>query len=285
MIETVDAPGGGGPRRLMVGREVLLRVGEGRARRRPNARGRERDRHRRPRPRSRSRRLVHVRAGEIVGIAGVDGNGQSELIDAITGLRPVAAAGSYVDGQGRDAQERRTSSTPVSGTSPRIASAGVSCSSSALPRTSPCTTTTTRPSRASAGSSRGGSSPRRASLLQEFDVRGGGPQTRASALSGGNQQKVILAREVLARPARADRSAADARARRRRDRVRPPPSGRGARRREGGAARLARARGGLARRPDPRVYEGRIVAEFPPTVTQEDLGVAMTGAGRDEVAA
>src|SRR5207245_7487937 len=37
-------------------------------------------------------------------------------------------------------------------------------------------------------------------LLQEFDVRGGGPQTRASALSGGNQQKVVIAREVSRNP-------------------------------------------------------------------------------------
>src|SRR5207253_2778988 len=33
-------------------------------------------------------------------------------------------------------------------------------------------------------------------LIREFDVRGGGPQTHATALSGGNQQKVILAREI-----------------------------------------------------------------------------------------
>ena len=33
-------------------------------------------------------------------------------------------------------------------------------------------------------------------LIREFDVRGGGPQTKAKALSGGNQQKVILAREI-----------------------------------------------------------------------------------------
>src|SRR4029450_9740829 len=37
-------------------------------------------------------------------------------------------------------------------------------------------------------------------LLKEFDVRGGGPQTLASALSGGNQQKVVVAREVARNP-------------------------------------------------------------------------------------
>jgi general nucleoside transport system ATP-binding protein len=33
-------------------------------------------------------------------------------------------------------------------------------------------------------------------LIREFDVRGGGPHTRAGALSGGNQQKVVVAREI-----------------------------------------------------------------------------------------
>ena len=81
--------------RLMVGREVLLRVEkppstpgepllevEDLARRRTTAASR---------PCAASR--FEVRAGEIVGIAGVDGNGQTELIDAITGLRqPTRAA-------------------------------------------------------------------------------------------------------------------------------------------------------------------------------------------------
>ena len=39
-----------------------------------------------------------------------------------------------------------------------------------------------------------------AKLIREFDVRGGGPQTRAGGLSGGNQQKVILAREIDRNP-------------------------------------------------------------------------------------
>jgi ABC-type uncharacterized transport system ATPase subunit len=37
-------------------------------------------------------------------------------------------------------------------------------------------------------------------LIEEFDVRGGGPTTRASALSGGNQQKVVAAREISRDP-------------------------------------------------------------------------------------
>ena len=40
-----------------------------------------------------------VRGGEIVGIAGIDGNGQTELIDAITGLRPAQTGGRSSDGE------------------------------------------------------------------------------------------------------------------------------------------------------------------------------------------
>ena len=89
-----------------------------------------------------------VRAGEIVGIAGVDGNGQTELIDAITGLRQSAAAAR--SGRGRRAHARDARgrcSTPASVTSPRTGSAEGSCSSSRSPRTSPSTTTRSRRTR------------------------------------------------------------------------------------------------------------------------------------------
>ena len=84
------------------------------------------------------------------------------------------------------------------------------------------------------------------------------PRRRRRALSGGNQQKVVLAREIDRDPTRPDRRAADARPRRRRDRVRPPAADRRARRGPRRAARLARARGDLlALRPDPRHVRGR----------------------------
>ena len=45
-----------------------------------------------------------------------------------------------------------------------------------------------------------GSSSARGTLIREFDVRGGGPLTRAGGLSGGNQQKVVVAREIARDP-------------------------------------------------------------------------------------
>ena len=93
-----------------------------------------------------------VRAGEIVGIAGVDGNGQTELIEAITGLRrsesgTIAVAGA--DGATR--ARRARCSTPASVTSPRTGRGAASCSSSPSPRTSGCTTTRRRRTRSGAG--------------------------------------------------------------------------------------------------------------------------------------
>ena len=78
-----------------------------------------------------------------------------------------------------------------------------------------------------------------------------GPATgacRPSAFSGGNQQKIVLARELDREPGSAPGRPAHARRRHRRDRVHPSAAGGAARRRQGGAARVGRAR----RDPRPR---------------------------------
>ena len=80
----------------------------------------------------RQRRPFEVRAGEIVGIAGVEGNGQSELAEALTGLRTPT--------RGRCSRRQATSTgaspraprTPGSGSSPRTASDAAWCSTSTI---------------------------------------------------------------------------------------------------------------------------------------------------------
>ena len=100
-------------------------------------------------------------------------------------------------------------------------------------RTCSCASTGAPASRRWAGCRRARWPSARSGLLKDYDVRGGDSETRAASLSGGNQQKVRDRARAVGRPAGADRRAADPRAGRGRDRVRPPPAGGGARRRAG----------------------------------------------------
>jgi simple sugar transport system ATP-binding protein len=122
-------------------------------------------------------------------------------------------------------------------------------------------------------------------LLEEFDVRGGDPQTPARSLSGGNQQKVVIAREiagnpevlVAAQPTRGlDVGAIEFVHRRL---VEERDAGRG--------VLLVSLELEEIRSLSDRVlviYEGEIVAELPPESSEEDFGVVMTGGGRKQAA-
>ena len=142
-----------------------------------------------------------VRAGEIVGIAGVDGNGQSELIDAIAGLRKSAErhdprrrprrsrtrrAREMLDaGLGHIPEDRQRRGLVLEFS---IAE-NIALHDYAEPPDAKW----------------GWLFPRKLierarTLIREFDVRGGGPLTRAGTLSGGNQQKVVAAREIARDP-------------------------------------------------------------------------------------
>ncbi len=123
-------------------------------------------------------------------------------------------------------------------------------------------------------------------LLREFDVRGGGPETRASALSGGNQQKVVVAREVTrdprvliaAQPTRGlDVGAIEFVHRRL---VEQRDSGK--------AVLLVSLELDEILSLSDRIlviYEGQIVGAFTPDVPEEELGIAMTGGTRGEAVA
>jgi simple sugar transport system ATP-binding protein len=123
-------------------------------------------------------------------------------------------------------------------------------------------------------------------LLEEFDVRGGGAHTPASSLSGGNQQKVILAREIdrdprvliAAQPTRGLDVGAIEFVHRRLVEQRD----------EGRGVLLVSLELEEILSLSDRIlvmYEGRIVGEFPPGTSEEELGIAMTGGGRAEEAA
>jgi simple sugar transport system ATP-binding protein len=226
-----------------------------------------------------------VRAGEIVGIAGVDGNGQSELIDALTGLRSVAGGSIIVHGDDLTRASAREALDAGIGHIPEDRHRRGLVLDFNLAENLVLHDYGEEPF-----SRLGWINPRRwfrwaAGLLREFDVRGGGPTTRAGSLSGGNQQKVVVAREVsrdpsvliAAQPTRGlDVGAIEFVHRRLVEQ-----------RAAGKAVLLVSLELEEILSLSDRIlvlYEGRIVAEFPPDVSEEEVGIAMTGAGQREAA-
>jgi general nucleoside transport system ATP-binding protein len=270
--------------RLMVGREVLLRVEKGV-----------------PHPGEPLLRVddlhvlddrglekvrgvsLEVHEGEILAIAGVDGNGQTELIDAITGLRNPERGSVRVGAVDvtKDSAHRHFE-IGVGHIPEDRQRRGLILDFSIAENVA------LHDFRKPPASRLGWLFPGRLveharRLIDEFDVRGGSPRTPAASLSGGNQQKVILAREIDRDP---------------RVLVAAQPT-RGL---DVGAIEFVHRRL-VAERDEGRgvllvsleleevlsladrilvIYEGRIVGEFPPTASEEELGVAMTGGGRRE---
>jgi general nucleoside transport system ATP-binding protein len=288
LIETLPAAGATeeGLARLMVGREVLLRVEKG-----PphptdpllavedlhvlDDRGIEKVRG----------VSFEVRAGEIVGLAGIDGNGQTELIDAMAGLRRVESGRVVVGGEDVTGANAFRSLEAGLGHIPEDRQRrGLVLEFSIAENIA------LHDYRKPPDSRFGWLFPRRLverarALIKQFDVRGGGPTTRAGGLSGGNQQKVILAREIerdpkvliAAQPTRGLDVGAIEFVHRRLIEERD----------EGRAILLVSLELEEILSLSDRIlvmYEGEIVGEFPPTATEEELGVAMTGGGREREA-
>ena len=288
LIETLPAAGATEESlaRLMVGREVLLRVEKGEATPAETLLAVEGLHVFDDRGIEKVRGLsFHVRAGEIVGIAGIDGNGQTELIDAMTGLRKVSAGTVTVDGKdvthasvfghfeaglGHIPEDRQRRGLVL--------------------EFSIAENIALHDFRKKPDSKLGWLYPRRLverskRLIEEYDVRGGGPLTPGGSLSGGNQQKVVLAREIARDP---------------RVLIAAQPT-RGL---DVGAIEFVHRRL-IEERDEGRgillvsleleeilslsdrilvIYEGEIVGEFTPAATEEELGIAMTGGGRGKEA-
>ena len=289
LIETLPGEGAteAGLARLMVGREVLLRVAKTPAHpaeplleieglRVVDDRGIEKVRG----------LSFEVRAGEIVGIAGIDGNGQTELIDAMSGLYPIESGAVRVGGEDVTSETARGHLEAGLGHIPEDRQRRGLVLEYSIAENLALHDYRSRPA-----SRFGWLFPRRLvvrarSLIREFDVRGGGPTTRAGGLSGGNQQKVVLAREIdrdpkvliAAQPTRGLDVGAIEFVHRRLIEERD----------EGRAILLVSLELEEVLSLSDRVlvmYEGELVGEFPPTASEEELGIAMTGGGRSGVAA
>jgi simple sugar transport system ATP-binding protein len=141
-----------------------------------------------------------VRAGEIVGIAGVEGNGQSALVDALAGIAPYAGTIEL------DGVALAPSMTPAE----RIAR-GVRVipqdrrSEALVPGWSIAENVVlgrhrTAPVRRGAVIDRAAEAAAAADVIERFDVRPADPRAIVDALSGGNQQKIVVGRALGAHP-------------------------------------------------------------------------------------
>jgi simple sugar transport system ATP-binding protein len=139
---------------------------------------------------------LEVRAGEVLGVAGVDGNGQTELAEAIAGLMPVQAGRiRFGDRDLTDADLWERQQAGLGFVPEDRLDRGLSVTMSVAENVA-----ATNYSRA--GLLSGGLINRQkldgfaGEKIKEFDVRGAQPSTQAGWLSGGNMQKLVVAREL-----------------------------------------------------------------------------------------
>jgi ABC-type uncharacterized transport system ATPase subunit len=137
-----------------------------------------------------------VRAGEVLGIAGVTGNGQSELIQALAGLRPIVSGEIMLSGQRIDrfdvAARRRAGQAYIPEDRQRVGLAlGATVAENANAGRDDVS-----------GFVRGPFLNRQAmsryarAMIDRYRIKAGSPSALASTLSGGNKQKLVVGREL-----------------------------------------------------------------------------------------
>ena len=226
-----------------------------------------------------------VRRGEIVGIAGVEGNGQTELVEALTGLRP-AIVGEVVlnnapvhrcsvqerrqQGMAHIPEDRMTVGLNLKGS---VADNLIAGKQRQTPYQGRFLHTNAKEINAYA---------RR--LIEAFDIRTPDPDATASTLSGGNMQKIVVAREfsfdapclIVSQPTRGvDVGAIESIHQKILDQCAA-----------GAGVLLVSAELDEIYKLSDRIlvlYEGEIVGEFlPHQISKEEIGLYMTGAKRQE---
>ena len=143
---------------------------------------------------------LDVRAGEIVGIAGIDGNGQSELIQAITGLRKIESGSVELKGQSIVGLRPRQITEMSVGHVPEDRHRDGLVLEMMISENIALQTYYKEPLSKKGILNYTNIIGYAKQLMQEFDVRAASEIVPAKALSGGNQQKAIIAREVDRNP-------------------------------------------------------------------------------------
>ena len=226
----------------------------------------------------------HVGAGEILGVAGVDGNGQRQLAEVVTGLR--RATGSLALGGDEGLQKRGWARTPRGARRNGVVHLPEDRAGRAL-----CLPLTVEENLALGRHAHppyarhalidlNGRRAKAQELMAAFDLRPRDPLARAAELSGGNQQKLVAARELAGGPPPRLIVAVQ------------PTRGLdlGAAQRVHGALRAARDRGAAVllisfdldelRALSDRIlvlYDGKAAGEAPPDASNDLLGRLMLG--------
>jgi ABC-type uncharacterized transport system ATPase subunit len=221
-----------------------------------------------------------IHAGEIMGIAGVEGNGQTELIDALIGLKHADSGAIRFLGDDITSWSTRKRREDGIGYIPEDRHRHGLLLEAPLWENRILGHVTERPNAKGVWLDIKGAQEDTRRIVEEYDVRTPGIDVTAASLSGGNQQKLIVGREmshrpkflIAAHPTRGVDVGAQAAIW---DQIREA-------RREGLAVLLISADlDELIGLSDTLrvIYNGRLVADADPaTVTPEELGSAMTGA-------
>ncbi|HYO35353.1 MAG TPA: ABC transporter ATP-binding protein [Geodermatophilus sp.] len=141
-----------------------------------------------------------VREGEVVGIAGVEGNGQAELVDAVMGLRALAAGSVLLGGEDITAWSTRARREAGLGFIPEDRHRQGMLLEAPLWENRILGHQTRPPAVKGPFIDRRAARSDTERIMRDYDVRAPGPDTLAVALSGGNQQKLIVGREMSAAP-------------------------------------------------------------------------------------
>ncbi|MFF2129817.1 ABC transporter ATP-binding protein [Streptomyces olivochromogenes] len=221
-----------------------------------------------------------IHAGEVMGIAGVEGNGQTELIDALIGLKPADSGAITFLGDEITGWATRKRREKGIGYIPEDRHRHGLLLESPLWENRILGHVTEAPNAKGFWLDIKGAQEDTRRIVKEYDVRTPGIDVTAASLSGGNQQKLIVGREmshkprflIAAHPTRGVDVGAQAAIW---DQIREA-------RREGLAVLLISADlDELIGLSDTLrvIYNGRLVADADPaTITPEELGSAMTGA-------
>lgn len=144
---------------------------------------------------------LSVRSGEVLGIAGVEGNGQSELVEAIAGLKRVSSGKVYLSGKDITNWSPRRNRAAGMGFVPEDRHRRGLVLDYSVADNLVLGIHGDQPFVNRYGFRQQDEITRHAEgLIEDYDIRPGAPAQAAKHLSGGNQQKIVVAREISQNP-------------------------------------------------------------------------------------